>query len=175
MPQPKLNVDQLNLTDAPLMGDSTATTPSAADDDTSIATTAFVKAQNYAPTLSPSFTGNPTAPTQTTGNNSTRLATTAFVQDAISGLGGGAPTTNEVLTATAGASAGAVGTYAFLRRATTGATVGMGGTVSGGLLFSTNAAANTSGGAQSGTWMCVGYSVANASFQDTATVWLRIS
>ena len=172
MPQPKLNVDQLNLTDAPLMGDSTATTPSSADDDTSIATTAFVKAQNYAPTLSPSFTGNPTAPTQTSGNNSTRLATTAFVQDAVSS---GGVTTGNVLAATAGATAGAVGTYAFLQRPTIGANYDMGNTFSGATLSSSNASGNNNGILQSGTWMCVGYSYGNGSFEDTTTLWLRIS
>lgn len=66
-------------------GNPTAPTPATGDNDTSVATTAFVKAQGYAPLASPALTGNPTAPTQTAGNNSTRLATTAFVQ-AASGL-----------------------------------------------------------------------------------------
>jgi hypothetical protein len=83
-------------------GDPQAPTPTAGDNDTSIATTAFVKAQSYAtityvdsadalkaPLASPAFTGNPTAPTPTAGDNDTSIATTAFVQNAISGVGGG--------------------------------------------------------------------------------------
>jgi hypothetical protein len=75
-------------------GDPKAPTPATADNDTSIATTAFVKAQNYitstaltsyAPLASPTFTGNPTAPTPTAGDNDTSIATTAFVTTAIAG------------------------------------------------------------------------------------------
>ena len=56
-------------------GDPRAPTPTTADNDTSIATTAYVKAQ----LADTALTGNPTAPTQTAGNSSTRIATTAFV------------------------------------------------------------------------------------------------
>lgn len=70
-------------------GDPKAPTPATGDNDTSVATTAFVKAQGYAPLASPALTGNPTAPTQTAGNDSTRLATTAFVQAAVAAAGGG--------------------------------------------------------------------------------------
>jgi hypothetical protein len=67
-------------------GNPTAPTPATADNDTSIATTAFVKAQGYAlaagtaPLASPAFTGNPTAPTPVTADNDTSIATTAFVK-----------------------------------------------------------------------------------------------
>jgi hypothetical protein len=61
-------------------GDPRAPTPATSDNDTSIATTAFVKAQGYAPLASPAFTGNPTAPTAALGDNDTSIATTAFVQ-----------------------------------------------------------------------------------------------
>lgn len=64
-------------------GDPKAPTPATSDNDTSIATTAYVKAQGYAPIASPGFTGNPTAPTPTLGDNDTSLATTAFVQQAV--------------------------------------------------------------------------------------------
>ncbi|WP_109866196.1 phage tail protein [Escherichia coli] len=40
----------------------------------------------YAPKVSPTFTGTPKAPTAVAGNNSTQLATTAFVQIAIAAL-----------------------------------------------------------------------------------------
>jgi hypothetical protein len=61
-------------------GDPKAPTPATADNDTSIATTAFVKAQGYATLASPTFTGDPKAPTPTAGDNDTSIATTAFVQ-----------------------------------------------------------------------------------------------
>lgn len=67
-----------------LNGGGTTTTPATADNTTKIATTAFVKAQNYAPSASPAFTGVPTAPTAAVGNNTTQLATTAFVANEIS-------------------------------------------------------------------------------------------
>ncbi len=86
-------------------GNPTAPTPLTADNDTSIATTAFVKAQGYlttapvtsvagktgvvtlavadvsgaAPLASPALTGTPTAPTATAGTSTTQIATTAFV------------------------------------------------------------------------------------------------
>jgi hypothetical protein len=72
-----------------LTGDPTAPSPLAADDSASIATTAFVKMQNYATTLalafyaplaSPALTGDPTAPTPATADNDTSIATTAYVQ-----------------------------------------------------------------------------------------------
>ena len=62
-----------------LSGGGTSTTPLTADNSTAIATTAFVKAQNYAPLASPSLTGTPLAPTAATDTNTTQIATTAFV------------------------------------------------------------------------------------------------
>jgi hypothetical protein len=70
-------------------GDPQAPTPVTSDNDTSIATTAFVKAQGYlistdlspyAPLASPIFTGDPRAPTPATSDNDTSIATTAFVK-----------------------------------------------------------------------------------------------
>jgi microcystin-dependent protein len=70
-------------------GDPKATTPPLADNDTSIATTAFVRGEilsaapvltSYAPLNSPLFTGDPKAPTPATGDNDTSIATTAFVK-----------------------------------------------------------------------------------------------
>lgn len=71
-------------------GNPTAPTPAGGDNDTSIATTAFVQSElsAKAPLASPAFTGNPTAPTATAGDNDTTIATTAFVQNAIAGVGG---------------------------------------------------------------------------------------
>ena len=62
-------------------GNPTAPTPATSDNDTSIATTAFVKAvlSAYAVLASPAFTGVPTATTPSIGDNSTRIATTKYV------------------------------------------------------------------------------------------------
>ena len=69
-------------------GDPRSVTPSTSDNDTSIATTAYVKANltSYATLASPTFSGTPNLPTgtvavtQSVGDNSTKLATTAFVK-----------------------------------------------------------------------------------------------
>jgi hypothetical protein len=61
-------------------GNPTAPTPTAGDNDTSIATTAFVTTAVSALLASPVFTGNPTAPTPTVDDNDTSIATTAFVR-----------------------------------------------------------------------------------------------
>lgn len=67
-----------------LTGNPTAPTAAPGDNDTSIATTAFVTAAAAlkANLASPVLTGNPTAPTPAVGDNDTSVATTAFVQDA---------------------------------------------------------------------------------------------
>lgn len=105
-------ITALGFTPAPInspifTGDPQAPTPATSDNDTSIATTAFVKAQGYvtiltapvtsvagktgavtlvvadvsgaAPLASPTFTGIPAAPTAAPGTNTTQIATTAFV------------------------------------------------------------------------------------------------
>lgn len=59
-------------------GTPTSPTPTAGDNTTKIATTAFVAA-SFAPLNSPALSGTPTAPTPTAGDNSTKIATTAFV------------------------------------------------------------------------------------------------
>ncbi len=78
--QTALNL-KADLNSPALTGNPTAPTPTAGDNDTSIATTAFV-ATSFAPLASPVLTGNPTAPTPTAGDNDTSIATTAFVQTA---------------------------------------------------------------------------------------------
>lgn len=67
-------------------GDPKAPTPDPGDNDTSIATTAFVQSElaDYAPLDSPALTGTPTAPTPSPGDNSTKIATTAYVDAATS-------------------------------------------------------------------------------------------
>lgn len=88
-------------------GDPKAPTPAQNDNDTSIATTAFVRTwvnalqlqinsavsgidlSAYARLASPSFSGSPTAPTPATDDNSQKIATTAFVRALINSMGGG--------------------------------------------------------------------------------------
>lgn len=105
----------------------------------------------------------------------------------------GAPTTTQVLNATAGAAAGAVGTYATAIR-TTMTTSTTGSTIAGSSLryadtvitLQTGAygsvfyAPNTAGALLTGTWRCMG--IASTSPQGNygssvvaATLWLRIS
>lgn len=77
-----------DLASPALTGNPTAPTPAPGDNDTSIATTAFVQAVAalLAPLASPALTGNPTAPTPAPGDNDTSIATTAFVTAAIAAL-----------------------------------------------------------------------------------------
>lgn len=83
--------------------------------------------------------------------------------------------TSTVLTATAGASAGAVGTYAFVNQRTSGATA-FGSTRAGSSLFPCGIDQAFSGfslgSAQSGTWRCMG-NVPSGGFY--ITLFLRIS
>jgi hypothetical protein len=76
-----------------------ATTQSAGDSSTKVATDNFV-ATSFAPLASPALTGSPTAPTQAAGDNSTRIATTAYVANP----GAIAPTTVTASGAISGAS-----------------------------------------------------------------------
>lgn len=86
-----------------LTGTPTAPTPTAADNSTKIATTAYVDtADNLkAPLASPTFTGTPAAPTAAQATNTTQLATTAFVEsESVLKYGGGKETVNTQSTAT---------------------------------------------------------------------------
>lgn len=85
----------------------------------------------------------------------------------------GAPTTAQVLTATAGASVGAVGTYAFLG-VTNYSYYTPGQTVAGSTLLYTNAAGIYYTTA-SGTWRCMGRTQPDAGAVSASTLWLRIS
>jgi hypothetical protein len=87
----------------------------------------------------------------------------------------GAPTTAQVLSATAGANANAVGTYGMMLR-NEGGTKNPDTTTAGSVLRFTTIQGNTDGINRSGTWRCMGYSL---SIDDGAgnniTLWLRIS
>ena len=97
------------------------------------------------------------------------------------------PTTDQVLTATAGASVGAVGTYAFLHINTNNTTIASGATRAGsGLVYAsifpwvggdTSTAVGQAGsGSPAGTWRAMGQITAfdNNNYRG-ATLWLRIS
>jgi hypothetical protein len=128
---------------------------------TAFVTTADALKANIA---SPTFTGTPAAPTASVDTNTTQIATTAFVvaqvaDDAPSKTGTGASgnwginitgssasctgnadtvttiTTTQVLNATAGAAAGAVGTYAYLTFLETTTVVTFGSTYAGSSLY----------------------------------------
>lgn len=83
------------------------------------------------------------------------------------------PTTAQVLSATAGASAGAVGTYAFCRD-TTGASISAGTTRAGSALRYTSANA-TFGGTPAGTWRLMGNLDGCGGGAGLSSLWLRIS
>ena len=73
----------LSVTGTTSLAGATASTPATSDNSTAVATTAYVRAQNYALLTSPAFTGTPTAPTAAIGTNSTQLATCAYVNSEI--------------------------------------------------------------------------------------------
>jgi hypothetical protein len=89
----------LGVTGQTTLATATATTPATADNNTNIATTAFVKAQGYALLASPTFTGTPAAPTAAVNTNTTQIATTAFVNAEIA---------NDALLKTGGTMTGAI-------------------------------------------------------------------
>lgn len=93
---------------------------------------------------------------------------------------GGDPTTTQVLTATAGASAGAVGAYSFL---VTSSAVSTGNTIAGSNTRYANANSNYAGGfnnvggTPSGTWRCMGSSHGSGPYGNYfySCLFLRIS
>lgn len=76
------------ITSPVFLGDPQAPTPAPGDNDTSIATTAFVMGAiaGFAPLTSPVFLGDPQAPTPPAADNDSSIATTAFVQGEITAL-----------------------------------------------------------------------------------------
>lgn len=81
------------------------------------------------------------------------------------------PTTAQVLTATAGASLAAVGTYAFLGN-TNSATLTPGGTAAGSTLIYSNGPGSNGGTVGVGTWLRMG---GGGAASTAPTVYLRIS
>jgi len=87
----------------------------------------------------------------------------------------GAPTTAQVLTATAGASLAAVGTYIFAIKPNTD-TTNQGSTLAGSTLTYSNAGGGQSNNISVGTWRCMGFAENwNNSMAQATTLWLRIS
>lgn len=82
--------------------------------------------------------------------------------------------TSNVATATAGVTAGDVGTY--MMAVYDGAiTVAFGSTTSGANLRPSNATGNNVGSYQTGTWRCMGYTISSSTSGNLVTLWLRIS
>ena len=69
----------LTVTGATTLAAATATTPATGNNSTAVATTAYVRAQAYAPLASPALTGTPTVPSAAVDTNTTQAASTAFV------------------------------------------------------------------------------------------------
>lgn len=189
-----------DLNSPTFIGTPVAPTASAGTSNTQLATTAFVVAERSATATlinksltSPTLTGTPVAPTASVDTNTTQVATTAFVvaqiaDDAPTKTGTGASgtwnitanavtniTTSQVLNATAGASAGGVGTYVFAAKDYLSGDMSFGDTCSGSLLQP--AAARLAGGVAtsgtylSGTWRCLGF----ISGTYISSLFLRIS
>ena len=145
---------------------------------------------------SPTLTGTPVAPTAAVDTNTTQVATTAYVMaqiadDAPTKTGTGASgswgiditgnaatvttiTTSQVAAATAGVTAGAVGTYMMARYNGASAPIDFAATVAGSDLTPSNATGNNVGSAQTGTWRCLGY-VGTGTSSNLVTLFLRIS
>jgi hypothetical protein len=82
--------------------------------------------------------------------------------------------TTNVLNATAGASSGAVGTYAFLQQRS-GSVSAPGDTRAGSTLLFCSASGLGAATAASGTWRCMGRTTSTGEALAANTVWLRIS
>jgi len=188
-----------------------APTAASGTNTTQLATTAFVTDAVASGKVSPALTGVPTAPTAAVNTNTTQVATTAFVtaqiaDDAPTKTGTGASgtwaieaatvttiTTSQVLTATASASVGSVGSYALMS-CTDNVALSPGTTKAGSLLLyratqagggrfgSGNYVATAGTSGASGTWRLMGningefeYGGVNINHSNTVSLWLRIS
>ena len=151
--QTALNL-KANIASPTLTGNPQSVTPGTTDNDTSIATTNFVRTAitNYAltsPTISnPNLTGNPKSVTPATSDNDTSIATTNFVRNAIATYSGSIPDYNAV---------GAIGFF----RLFPAATQAPGSSISGsGLLWgSTSSSGIHSLLTPSGTWRVLGNTI----------------
>jgi hypothetical protein len=127
------------------------------------------------PTNATNLTGTATSNIQTSALASGTANNTTFLRgDRTWQTISTSPTTQQVLNATAGASVGDVGTYAFCLRSPAVSSLGPGDTVSGSNLRYTNAngAAVTTVGV--GTWRIMG-EIVGTGFSQNSSVFLRIS
>jgi hypothetical protein len=162
----------------------TPTTPTAAvnTNNTQIASTAFVVAQiaDDAPTK----TGGGASGTWAINiTGSAASATTAAnggvtsvngMTGAVSIASAGSPSTAQVLSATAAAGAGDVGTYAMAFLNNGPSPINFGQTTAGSNLIASSAGGFGAGTTTlSGTWRCMGYAERSASSE--VTLWLRVS
>jgi hypothetical protein len=120
------------------------------------------------------------------GTDNTKVMTPLRAAQAIAAQGG-APTTAQVLDATAGASAGAVGTYAWLGTIAATTTDNFGDTRAGSELRPVGYKTDVGGDkietgsqnlAQSGAWRCMGFRPSRFGADTNnreSTLWLRIS
>ena len=123
---------------------------------------------------SAAFSGVVTAFTASPGTNTAQVATTAFVKTALGSISV-TPTTAQVLSATAGAAVGAVGTYAFLHSATGVSRGGTpGATYPGSSLRYTDNGGVYGSSTPEGTWRLMGI-ITEGSSSSLGSVWLRIS
>lgn len=131
------------------------------------------------------------ADTITTNDNDTTIPTCAAVIDYVA-ASASAPSTSDVLSAYAGATAGGIGTYVFARRTSGSGDIAFGSNLAGSSLSPTSALCGAgdfgssgslsfnSGSALSGTWKCMGTydhiaTTTGTVDGDGATLWMRIS
>lgn len=131
------------------------------------------------------------ADTIATNDNDTTIPTCAAVIDYVA-ASAPAPSTSDVLSAYAGATAGGIGTYVFARRTSGSGDIAFGSNLAGSSLSPTSALCGAgdfgssgdlsfnSGSALSGTWKCMGTYDHRAATTGTvggdgATLWMRIS
>lgn len=152
-----------------LTGTPTAPTAAVNTNTTQLATTAYVVGQGYLTSASASATYLTSASASSTYLTISSASSTYATQATVSGIV--SATTANVLNSTAGASAGGVGTYAFMLWATVGSTQPEGTTVAGSSLTFTMNNAGTGGNAGAGTWRLMGRVTAT----NSASVFLRIA
>ncbi len=180
-------------------GTPLAPTAAAGTNTTQLATTAFVTAADTVAVAAAATAAAAAYPTKAgagatgtwginiTGNAATATSATTAGNGGVTSVNGmtGAvslsttPSTSQVLTATAGATAGAVGTYSWLVQATdTTSIISVGSTYSGSSLRYAGSYAGSviaSANAPSGTWRAMSETQSTAGLTSRSALFLRIS